>query len=87
MAYKDAERQKQASKEAMKRHRERKQGITSEGITPQGTTSDIVIPDSIKDLTPEQPCRCKMWTKLDSCLRAARCPAGSITRPLDDTII
>lgn len=47
VAYKDAERQKQANREAAKRYRQ--------GMTPKGMTQpDTVIPDSIKGLTPDQ---------------------------------
>lgn len=51
MAYKDPDKQRQASKQAMRRHRA-KQGITSEGITQRGITSGNVIPEQ-GTLTPE----------------------------------
>lgn len=43
--YKDKDRQRQASKERMRRYRERAKGVTSQGVTVEGVTPDNVIPE------------------------------------------
>ena len=60
--YKDPEKQKQAVRDAVKRSRQRKQGITPKGITSEGITSLNVTPDVIPDKPANfgQPnCECK----------------------------
>lgn len=46
MAYKDKDRQKQANKEASRRYRESKQGMTNQGIAEGMTQATTVIPDT-----------------------------------------
>ena len=62
--YKNKERQKEASKQAVKRYRDSKKGITS-GITSQGITSGIT--DRVLQTTTQRPanygqpdCECGM---------------------------
>lgn len=51
MAYKDKEKQRQAVREAVKRHR---QGITGEGITQEDVIPSRLTIEQVKALTPGQ---------------------------------
>ncbi len=54
MAYKDKDKQREASKEAMRRYRER-QGITQQGITPASLVMPVITTiEDIKALTYAQ---------------------------------
>lgn len=65
MAYKDKERQKQANREASRRHRQRQQGITQAvDATPNesGVTSEMLHPSILDEFDN---------TKVDACLLPA----------------
>ncbi len=67
MAYKDKEKQKQASKERQRRYRALRQdgklnkvlrqgvtkGVTSEGVTSEGVTGKALLVQSVTDVIPE----------------------------------